>query len=107
VLGVCCDPEQWPENPWAGDARRIADLGPTYVRIEEFAWDAIEPDLGRFDWGWLDRAVEAVGRVPQDRRGHADGDAAEMADRPFPRMSCRSTTRVKCVVSDRVGVAAA
>jgi hypothetical protein len=107
MLGVCYDPEQWPENLWAGDAWRIAAQGPTYVRIEEFAWGAIEPDLGRFDWSWLDRAVEAVGWAPQDRHGHADGYAVEMAGRPFPRMSCRSTTRVKCVVSNRVGFAAA
>src|SRR5512134_662121 len=61
MLGVCYYPEQWPETLWADDARRMAELGLKYVRIAEFAWSAIEPDPGRFDWGWLDRAVETLG----------------------------------------------
>jgi beta-galactosidase len=63
MLGVCYYPEQWPENLWADDAKRMAELGLTYVRIGEFAWSAIEPDPGRFDWGWLDRAVETLGNA--------------------------------------------
>ena len=43
------------------DARRMAELGITYVRIGEFAWSRIEPEPGRFDWAWLDRAVEVLG----------------------------------------------
>ncbi|MEQ1865093.1 MAG: beta-galactosidase [Micropepsaceae bacterium] len=63
MLGVCYYPEQWPESLWADDARRMADLGLTYVRIGEFAWSAIEPDPDRFDWDWLDRSVETLGRA--------------------------------------------
>ena len=59
-LGVCYYPEQWPEEMWADDARRMAALGIGWVRIGEFAWSRIEPDPGRFDWGWLDRAVETL-----------------------------------------------
>jgi beta-galactosidase len=61
MLGVCYYPEHWPENLWADDARRMAELGLKYVRIGEFAWSVIEPDPGRFDWGWLDRAVATLG----------------------------------------------
>ena len=61
MLGVCYYPEQWPESLWTSDARRMADLGLTYVRIGEFAWSAIEPGPGQFDWGWLDRAIETLG----------------------------------------------
>lgn len=56
-LGVCYYPEHWPETWWEEDARRMADLGITRVRIGEFAWSRIEPEPGRYDWGWLDRAV--------------------------------------------------
>ncbi|NOT41077.1 MAG: beta-galactosidase [Alphaproteobacteria bacterium] len=63
MLGVCYYPEQWPENMWADDARRMADLGLKYVRIGEFAWSAIEPTPGSFNWGWLDRAVETLGKA--------------------------------------------
>lgn len=59
-LGVCYYPEQWPEANWAADARNMASLGLKRVRIGEFAWSLIEPDPGRFDWGWLDRAVDAL-----------------------------------------------
>jgi beta-galactosidase len=59
-LGVCYYPEHWPEHQWAGDARRMAELGIRMVRIAEFAWSRLEPRPGRFDWGWLDRAVETL-----------------------------------------------
>jgi len=60
-LGVCYYPEQWDESRWAEDAKRMVDLGLTWVRIAEFAWARIEPAPGRFDWDWLDRAVETLG----------------------------------------------
>jgi beta-galactosidase len=56
-LGVCYYPEHWPETDWADDARRMRSLGLSMVRIGEFAWSRIEPAPGRFDWGWLDRAI--------------------------------------------------
>ncbi len=59
-LGVCYYPEHWPEDWWADDARRMAELGLSRVRIGEFAWSRIEPDPGRYDWGWLDRVVETL-----------------------------------------------
>ena len=61
MLGVCYYPEHWPEALWVEDARRMRALGLTYVRIAEFAWSRIEPDPGRFDWGWLDRAIATLG----------------------------------------------
>ncbi len=59
-LGVCYYPEHWPEAWWADDASRMADMGLSRVRIGEFAWSRIEPEPGRFDWGWLDCAVETL-----------------------------------------------
>jgi beta-galactosidase len=59
-LGVCYYPEHWPEALWAEDARRMVEAGLSRVRIGEFAWSRIEPDPGRFDWGWLDRAINVL-----------------------------------------------
>ena len=59
-LGVCYYPEHWPEEWWAEDARRMAEMGIRYVRIAEFAWSRIEPEPGHFDWDWLDRAVNTL-----------------------------------------------
>ncbi|MEM7710814.1 MAG: beta-galactosidase [Pseudomonadota bacterium] len=60
TLGVCWYPEQWPEEMWATDIARMVELGLTWVRIGEFAWAKLEPRPGAFDWGWLDRAVDAL-----------------------------------------------
>jgi beta-galactosidase len=62
TLGVCYYPEHWPEEQWQEDAARMAALGLKWVRIGEFAWIKMEPEPGRYDWSWLDRAVETLGR---------------------------------------------
>ncbi len=59
-LGVCWYPEQWPADWWAEDARRMRELGIAWVRIGEFAWSEIEPEPGRLEWGWLDRAIDTL-----------------------------------------------
>ena len=61
-LGVCYYPEHWPEDWWEDDARRMAAMGLSRVRIGEFAWSRIEPEPGQFDWGWLDRAIAVLAR---------------------------------------------
>ncbi len=60
ALGTCYYPEHWPEEIWAEDARRMAELGLAWVRIGEFAWSRLEPEPGHFDWDWMDRAVEML-----------------------------------------------
>ncbi len=59
-LGCCYYPEHWPEEWWADDARRMAEMGLELVRIGEFAWSRIEPEPGTYDWGWLDRAIKTL-----------------------------------------------
>jgi len=61
MLGVCYYPEHWPPDWWARDAARMKALGLTYVRIGEFAWSRLEPDPGRYDFDWLDRAIAVLG----------------------------------------------
>ena len=41
--------------------RRCGTMGITYVRIGEFAWSRLEPAADRFDFGWLDRAIDVLG----------------------------------------------
>ena len=62
-LGCCYYPEHWPEEMWADDARRMREAGLSLVRIGEFAWSRIEPEYGRLDWDWLDRAIETLGNA--------------------------------------------
>lgn len=63
MLGVCYYPEHWPKALWAQDARRMAELGLKFVRMGEFAWSAIEPEPGRFDWAWLDESFETISQA--------------------------------------------
>ena len=61
TLGVCYYPEHWPEETWAEDASRMALAGIRRVRIGEFAWSRIEPRPDELRFGWLDRAIDALG----------------------------------------------
>ncbi len=60
MLGVCYYPEHWDVSRWETDARRMAEMGITYVRIGEFAWSRIEPARGQFTFDWLDRAMDTL-----------------------------------------------
>ncbi|RMD48374.1 MAG: beta-galactosidase, partial [Alphaproteobacteria bacterium] len=62
-LGVCYYPEHWPESRWAEDAALMREVGISVVRIGEFAWSRLEPEPGRMDWGWLDRAFDTLARA--------------------------------------------
>ncbi len=59
-FGVDYYPEQWPEERWPKDARLMAEAGVNVVRLAEFAWSLLEPGPGRFDFDWLDRALEVL-----------------------------------------------
>lgn len=60
ALGICYYPEHWPEEIWAEDARRMADLGIKWVRIGEFAWSRLEPTPGDLQFDWLARAIDTL-----------------------------------------------
>ncbi len=60
AIGVCYYPEHWPEAMWADDARRMREVGIARVRIGEFAWSRLEPDPGRYDFDWLQRAIDTL-----------------------------------------------
>lgn len=62
ILGVDYYPEHWPESRWEQDARLMADAGLSLVRMGEFAWALFEPEPGRFDFDWLDRALDVLDR---------------------------------------------
>jgi beta-galactosidase len=53
-------PEQWPEERWPEDARMMKEASFNIVRLAEFAWSKMEPSEGKFDFDWLDRAIEIL-----------------------------------------------
>jgi beta-galactosidase len=62
MVGVAWYPEQFPESAWEKDLQLMQDAGIRMVRIGEFAWSTLEPAEGRYELGWLDRAVAAAAK---------------------------------------------
>lgn len=56
-IGVDYYPEHWEESLWEQDAEQMQEIGVNVVRMAEFAWSRLEPEEGRYDFEWLDRAV--------------------------------------------------
>ncbi|MGC8549511.1 MAG: beta-galactosidase [Acidobacteriaceae bacterium] len=57
LLGAAWYPEQWPESQWNADLDRMQKAHIHLVRIGEFAWSAMEPAEGQYNFGWLDKAI--------------------------------------------------
>lgn len=62
MYGSAWYPEQWPEAEWDADLKRMQEAGMNMVRIGEFAWSSLEPAEGRYEFDWMERAVEAAAR---------------------------------------------
>ncbi len=60
TLGVCYYPEHWPQERWQLDAAMMREAGLSYVRIGEFAWSRLEPEPGKFEFDWLERAIDTL-----------------------------------------------
>ena len=71
-FGVDYYPEQWvfpfggtaenPEAQWERDAELMASAGFNIVRIGEFSWGLCETADGQFDFGWLQRVMDVLGK---------------------------------------------
>jgi beta-galactosidase len=54
------NPEQWPEEIWAEDARLMAEARVNLVSVGIFSWAKLEPREGEFDFAWLDRVLDTL-----------------------------------------------
>ena len=70
LYGADYNPEQWPEEVWAEDARLMQEAGVNVVSLAIFSWALLEPREGTYDFAWLDRVVEVL---------HGAGIAVDMA----------------------------
>jgi beta-galactosidase len=55
------NPEQWPEEVWLDDVRRMVEARVNLVSVGVFAWSRISPAEGVFDFDWLDRVLALLG----------------------------------------------
>ncbi len=51
------NPEQWPEEVWAEDVALMREAGVNLVSLGIFSWVKLEPEPGKFEFGWLDRII--------------------------------------------------
>ena len=54
------NPEQWPEDVWAEDAKLMAEAGVNFATVAVFSWSKLQPAPGVFDADWLDRALDLL-----------------------------------------------
>ncbi|WP_020076518.1 beta-galactosidase [Cryocola sp. 340MFSha3.1] len=64
------NPEQWPEEVWEEDVELMRSAGVNLVTVGVFAWSLLEPEEGRYEFGWLDRALDLL---------HANGVRVDLA----------------------------
>jgi len=62
AVGAAWYPEQWPGAAWDADLTLMSEARLRVVRMGEFAWARMEPEDGKFDFAWLDRAIAAAAR---------------------------------------------
>jgi beta-galactosidase len=54
------NPDQWPREVWDDDVRLMREAGVTIVSLAIFSWARLEPSDGRYDFGWLDEAMDLL-----------------------------------------------
>jgi beta-galactosidase len=54
------NPDQWPEEVWAEDMRLMKLAHCNAMSVGIFAWTALEPAEGQYDFDWLDRVMDML-----------------------------------------------
>ncbi len=72
-FGVDYHPEQWvfpyggtkdnPESGWDRDIEQMVKAGVNVVRFGEFTWGLCEPEEGKYDFAWLRRVMDKMGKA--------------------------------------------
>ncbi|MCD0443552.1 beta-galactosidase [Glycomyces sp. A-F 0318] len=60
VYGGDYNPEQWPRETWAEDMRLMREAGVNRVSVGIFSWAKLEPEEGRYDFGWFDEVMDLL-----------------------------------------------
>jgi beta-galactosidase len=57
AMGCDYNPEQWPRDVWREDVALMREAGLGFVTLGVFSWALLEPEPGRFDFGWFDEVL--------------------------------------------------
>ncbi len=62
LVGTAYYPEWWRKAEWETDFSEMQAMGINAVRMGEFAWGVYEPTPGKFDFSWMDEAIDIARR---------------------------------------------
>jgi hypothetical protein len=54
------NPEQWDEKVWVQDDALMREAGVNTATVGVFSWSVLEPDEGRYEFGWLDATLDRL-----------------------------------------------
>lgn len=63
AFGGDYNPDQWPEDVWDDDIRLMTQAGVNTVALAIFSWDRLQPTEDHWDFGWLDRIIDKLGKA--------------------------------------------
>ena len=63
AFGGDYNPDQWSESVWDDDVRLMKQAGVNTVAVAIFSWDRIQPEENRWEFGWLDRIIDKLGKA--------------------------------------------
>ena len=63
AFGGDYNPDQWSEETWDDDVCLMKKAGVNTVALAIFSWDRVQPQENRWDFGWLDRIIDKLGKA--------------------------------------------
>lgn len=57
-IGADYYPEHWDRERWKTDAEMMVQANIEVIRIGEFAWSLYEPEEGKYEFAWMDDALD-------------------------------------------------
>ncbi|RYV52155.1 beta-galactosidase [Pengzhenrongella frigida] len=70
AYGADYNPDQWPREVWDEDVALMREAGVNVVSLAIFSWARIQPAQDRWDFAWLDDAMDLL---------HANGIGVDLA----------------------------
>ncbi|MGN6403165.1 beta-galactosidase [Sinomonas sp.] len=71
AFGADYNPEQWPRDVWKHDVELMREAKVNLVSVGIFSWALLEPEEGRYEFGWLDEVMDLL---------HENGIAVDLAN---------------------------